>query len=400
MQTFTGIQYLQIDIANGFGLDKEDWNVRLDWFEQNKHQLDALLSQAEEPALYYSAVKAYRDVMAGKPTGHLISLDATSSGLQILACLTGDRLAAQHCNVVDTGHRQDAYTNLYQVMMKWLASRGCISRHDTKNAIMTAFYGSDAEPKRVFGEGEQLEVFFYTMETETPGAWELNKAMKAIWNSDALSHDWVMPDNFHVHTKVMDTVTETVHVEGMPFEVSYKVNQPMEEGRELCANMTHSIDAMIVREVTRRCDYDEIQVARLHELLDDYSSCYNRRRTEDDKLVGALWRAYKDSGYLSARILDHLNADNLGHVDPAVILNMLHELPDRPFKVLSVHDCFRCLPHYGNDLRRQYNIQLANIASSNLLEYLVSQIIKRPVQISKLDHTLPQDILQTNYALS
>ena len=32
-QEFSGKDYLRIDIANSFGLDKEDWDVRLAWFD-------------------------------------------------------------------------------------------------------------------------------------------------------------------------------------------------------------------------------------------------------------------------------------------------------------------------------------------------------------------------------
>lgn len=61
---------------------------------------------------------------------------------------------------------------------------------------------------------------------------------------------------------------------------------------------------------------------------------------------------------------------------------------------------FRCLPNYGNDLRKQYNIQLASIAKSNLLSFLISQILGRTVTIGKADPDLWKDVLHTNYALS
>lgn len=400
MQTFTGRQYLKIDIASNFGLDHQSWDDRISWFDQNEHQLDSLLVQAEKPAMFYAGVQAWHAVNRGEPIGHLISLDATSSGLQILAALTGDRSAAEICNVVDTGYREDAYSAVYNLMLQVTGRQAQIDRSMAKEAVMTSLYGSTAVPKRIFGEGELLQVFYDCMEHAAPAAWELNQAMLKLWNPEALSHDWVLPDNFHVHTKVMDTVRESVSFYDEPFEVTYRVNQPVSGGRALGANTIHSIDGMIVREMTRRCDYDPVVVGRLKELLNNPSSFGNETGSEDDQAVLTLWNHYQQSGYLSARILDHLNEKNIGHVDPAAVREMIATLPDQPFKLVSIHDCFRCLPHYGNDMRFQYNWQLHLIARSNLLEFIIGQLVGKKVSIGKLDPTLAQDIPLTNYALS
>lgn len=61
---------------------------------------------------------------------------------------------------------------------------------------------------------------------------------------------------------------------------------------------------------------------------------------------------------------------------------------------------FRVLPQYGNDLRLQYNRQLMLIAKSNLLQFLLSQIMGKEVKITKQDPDLWKDILDTNYSLS
>lgn len=61
---------------------------------------------------------------------------------------------------------------------------------------------------------------------------------------------------------------------------------------------------------------------------------------------------------------------------------------------------FRCLPNYGNDLRKQYNLQLHLIAKSNMLSDLLSQLNGYEMKIGKLDPTLANDILEANYALS
>ncbi len=400
MEQFTGIEYLKIDIANNFGHDKMDWSDRIAWFDANESKLGQIYTQAAEPALAYAGIKAYDDALQGKPIGYMISLDATSSGLQLLAALTGDRSAAQLCNVVDTGHREDAYTLIYQWMLNRIQDTAKISRDDAKDAVMTSLYGSTAVPRQVFGEGALLRTFYDTMHTLAPAAWELNEAFLAMWNNDAYENSWVLPDNFHVHIKVMNQVREVVHFENQPFDVFYKINYPVKEGRSLGANTIHSVDGMIVREMTRRCDYKPKVVAALRRIIDEGNVSGTRLTTKDDKMVVALWENFQKTGYLSARIIDHVNLNNIGHIRAKDLLDLLDSLPDRPFKVVSIHDCFRCLPHYGNDLRLQYNIQLQLIAKSNLLGDLISQIVGSPVKIGKLDPTLWKDIGSTNYALS
>ena len=135
MELFTGIEYLKIDIASSFGLDKEIWENRIAWFNQNEHQLDQLVSQADEPAMFYAGVQAYRDVMAGKPIGYMASLDATSSGLQILACLTGDRHTASLCNVVDIGYRENAYAAFHDAMVQKTGLGAGVTLDMAKQAI-------------------------------------------------------------------------------------------------------------------------------------------------------------------------------------------------------------------------------------------------------------------------
>lgn len=401
MQKFTARQYLKIDIANNFGLDKKTWNERLAWFDQNEGNLVNLVVKAENPALFYAGIKALDDVNQGKAIGYPVSLDATSSGLQILAVLTGDTNAAQLCNVVNTGKREDAYTGVYQRMLDQIGETSKIDREDVKRSVMTALYGSKAVPKEVFGEGMLLRVFEHTMVEVAPAAWELNQLMLEIWNPEALSNDWVLPDNFHVHVKVMAQRKEVIHWLNEPVDTFYNVNAPIEEGRSLGANMVHSIDGMMVREIVRRCDYQPKKIEKLQRII--FKSWGNYEEYEDNKdnrMVLKLWEHYQSTGYLSARILDHLKAENIDMVDRIVISKLIDSLPAKPFKVIAVHDCFRCLPNYMNDLREQYTRQLMLIAKSNLLMSILSQIMGKPVSIGKMNPDLWKQVMDSEYALS
>lgn len=402
-QQFTGLQYLHMDIANHFGLDKEDWDVRLAWFYNHEDKLEHLLDKADSPAQYFAAVQAWRATQRNEPVGYAIALDATASGMQILACLTGDRRAAELCNVVNVGKRMDAYTAVYQKMLAKVGQQGRVTRDMVKTAVMTALYNSEAEPKRVFGTGVLLNKFYETMEEECPAVWELNKYYKAIWDSSRSTYSWVLPDNFHVHVKVINEVTEQVLFNGQHYDVVTKHHAPTAEGRSLSANTTHSIDGMIVREIGRRCNYNPNQVEKVRDLMTDASLWNVPDRDPSDEqtvLLLQLLDRYDESGYLSARILDCIHYDNAHLVPCDAVLELIASMPAKPFKVFSIHDCFRCPANYGNDLRQQYRLQLHLIAKSKLLSSILSQLLGGHCPVEPLDPTLADDILLSEYALS
>lgn len=404
MQRFTAIENLKIDISNNFGNDKLDWLPRIEWFDANESQLESLVPQADEPALYHAGVMAYRAVTRGEAIGYPVAFDATNSGMQILACLTGCRRTASLCNVIDVGRRVDGYMEIYQGMLNNTGGAAKIDRKEVKSAVMTAFYGSEAIPKQVFGEGALLRVFEHTMETMAPGAWQLNQFFLDIWDASVTAYSWVLPDNFHVHTKVMVKECETVHFLDKPYDTYREVQGTKEKGRSLSANTVHSIDGMIVREMVRRCNYSDAKVKLLlsHITAVKMGALVCGKAPPNDKdtmLVATLWDHYKKTGFLSARIIDCLHMHNMHMVDHDVILDLLTSLPAKPFQVLTVHDCFRCLPTYVNDLRMQYNILLSMLAKSDLLTFIVAQIRGKHQQFGKVED-LSAEILQANYSLS
>lgn len=254
----------------------------------------------------------------------------------------------------------------------------------------------------VFGSTEGLlGLFFEAMGTLAPGAWQLNSAFLGMWNPEALSYSWTLPDNFHVHTKVMGVIKENVNYGGAMFEITQRKNMAQKEGRSIGANVTHSIDSYIVRELTRRCDYDTEQVLRVKVALCASLDATPDMDDPDTQMVATLWNYYEKTGLLSARIFDYINEDSVTAIsDRTEVWKLISSMPVKPFKVLSIHDCFRVLPNYGNDLRRQYNNLLVELARGSLLDHIVEQVIGRPVELGKIDADLWKDVAATNYALS
>ena len=91
---------------------------------------------------------------------------------------------------------------------------------------MTAFYGSTTVPENVFGEGDLLRLFYATMEQMAPAAWDMNKTFLELWDPQTLCNSWILPDNFHVHVKVMQTTEQNVHFRGEPIAIPHNGERP------------------------------------------------------------------------------------------------------------------------------------------------------------------------------
>lgn len=403
MQHFTGKQYLMIDIANSFGYDGEQYDVRLNWFKENEHHLESLVRDAEEPAQYFAGVMAWRKTQAGEPTGYMVGHDACASGVQILAALSGCHTSALSCGLIGQ-IRQDVYTNGYREMLNMLGQTiGTLVRKQVKGALMTSLYGSVANPRTTFGEGTQeLDMFYVMQDVVVPGVRQLKDDIQTLWMPYANSHDWSMADGYDVHVKVMQRVEEAVDFMGDVIDYTYYVNQGMESGISLAANVTHSVDGMVVREMGRRCNYDAATIEMLSQMQWIEGGC-SESRGKDKKLIRLLDRMRK-SGFMSVVICDHLDAGNYGlltaeeHLELQCLLQSIRQ--HRSFPVVCVHDCFKCHANNMNWVRWHYIEIMSQLARSEIMSDIASQITGQDIKVKKLSQNLHEEILKGEYALS
>ncbi len=266
MRQFTGEQYLQIELANQFGLDKKTWDERIEWHQLNRNNLDALIDDAKHPILFYKALLAYRDMQDGIPTGFIMGMDATASGIQIMAVLTGCIKTAMAVNLIDTGAREDVYQFGADTMTKFGVP---MDKETIKKPIMTHFYGSRAKPIEIFGKGTPaLKAFYKFLADELPGASNAMRMMQRQWKPDALEHRFTMPDGHVVVAKVIVDVDKRLEIDELnhaTFTHRSYVNAPDPEGLSLAANITHAVDGYVVREMIRRCDAAGFQMATIHD---------------------------------------------------------------------------------------------------------------------------------------
>lgn len=397
MHKFTGLEYIKIAIANGYGLDKKSWTERINWVDANRPNLLSMAQsgKADEPCLMLGAIKALEKAEQGFSTGYPVSLDATSSGLQILSVLTCCEKSAKLCNVINTGRREDAYALVYHHMLDRIGSSEQIKREHVKKAVMTSLYGSEAMPKKVFGEGQYYEQFQKSMAELAPGAWELNKFFLDCWDASKNEYSWILPDNFHVHCKVEAKVSETFNLFGGYYSAVKTIQTPTKNGRFLSANTVHSLDAFILREIIRRSNYDVNHV--------EYISIMKPEKVIENQktqMVRTLLSLYEQSGFLSARILEYIEPYNISLVPQKELQELLNSLSPVSFETITIHDCFRVHPNYGNQIRRLYILMLALIAKSNMLEFLLEQITGKHIPIKKLSPNMWMKVMDSEYALS
>lgn len=267
MQRFTGMQYLYIDIANAFGLDKEVWEERIKWTSVNEHKLEALIDDAEDRFLFAKAVNALRVSQDMEPSGHMMGLDSTASGLQIMACLIGCHDTARNVNLINTGNREDVYAKVALTMNELCADE--ITKKEIKTPLMTTFYGSMAQPKRIFGEGTtELAAFYETLNHELKGAMEVLADIQSCWQGNNLFHKFALPDGHVAKIKVMVAVDKKIEVDELDhatFTHRALINEPVAFGISLCANIVHAIDGYIVRQMVRKANAQGFELVTIHD---------------------------------------------------------------------------------------------------------------------------------------
>ena len=168
-------------------------------------------------------------------------------------------------------------------------------------------------------------------------------------------------------------------------------------------NGTHSIDALIVREMGRRCNYSPFWLQLVSNDIDDALNARTELVTVSQPLkIEQLWR---ESGFMSLVGIEHINGStDEAHSFSSDYLYALKALIERtmerePFEMLFIHDEFKALANDIQTVRQTYAEIMAEIADSKMLSHILSQIAGEYVEVNKLTPDLSKYILNGNYAI-
>ena len=279
-------RWLRFQVATTYGLDKETLSDRLAWTYENEDLIQRIAENpidnlpdwegAEEPwqflascsEFYHCVIK--RDKLS---TGLPVAIDATCSGLQILAGLAKDKSTADLVNVTNSDKPQDAYRVIaddskpnvpHYVRPHW--DRKC-----TKRTVMTIPYNAkpfsnrsyirDAlKDKGIDIDKDDLTLIVQSvrdsMHTIVPGPmavmkWIEDEVSKAVKRGvDELT--WTTPSGFIVSQKIFKKHWERVTLQVMGkcnMRVAVGDSEDVDKARHKAAtapNLIHSLDASLL----------------------------------------------------------------------------------------------------------------------------------------------------------
>lgn len=171
-----GVYWLKVHIANCFGFDKERFDRRAEWTEQNWESIQNALAEPENHpdvwgtdapwCMFSAAYELNQAFLSGSPEaykcGVFVHMDATCSGLQHFSAMLRDPIGGGFTNLYDdaeVGPKQDIYARVAQnalqsiqmdtedsdeakaaVAVWWL--KAGIPRGLAKKPVMTYCYGA------------------------------------------------------------------------------------------------------------------------------------------------------------------------------------------------------------------------------------------------------------------
>jgi hypothetical protein len=335
----------------------------------------------------------------------MVAVDSSASGAQLMSAMTNCIAGAMATGLIDPNKRADLYTETTVEMNSMLHESGIsvdVPRADMKQAVMTVLYGSKAEPKKLFGEDTtELTTFYKVLSKVVPGAMFLLQDLLEAWNSYSKVHQWQMPDGFEAVIKVMETkdcrieIDELAHTQ---LSYQYKVNEGTKRGLSIAANAIHSVDAMVVRAMHRKCNYDPVMVNAAYEAI---CTALDMEGAEAKGKVAYYSELYEASKLADVVALPWIVDDATGlskqHLQALKKL-CLDMLQHKPFPIVSIHDAFASTAGNVNWIRYHYKETVADIAASDILSFLFSQLLHKSVTYQKLGD-ISEQIRNSEYAV-
>ena len=294
-------KWIAFQVATTYGLDKSTMEERQKWVKDNRTLICAVAEDpenvsnwesAEEPWQFLVACEEYYHCVIKKDrstTGLPIAVDATCSGLQILAGLARDKSTAALVNVTRSSRPQDAYKVVamesrgeipQRLRLEW--DRKCVKR-----VVMTIPYNAKPYSNRSYirdalkEKGIEIDKDELTLTVKAvrdamskvvPGPmsvmrWIEDEVGKALARGVS-ELEWTTPSGFVVHQKIMKKKVEVLDLKLLgrcQLRVATDDTDEVDKARHKAAtspNLIHSLDASLLHLATMRFNHP---IALIHD---------------------------------------------------------------------------------------------------------------------------------------
>ena len=285
-------KWLAFQCATTFGLDKSTMEERQQWVKDNIPLITLIAvdpyrsvvdwEEAEEPWQFLAACNEYYHCVIKKDrttTSLAIAIDATCSGLQILAGLARDKSTAELVNVTRSPMPQDAYKVVAMESRSQipLRLRQYWDRKKVKRVVMTIPYNAKPYSNRTYIKDAFKDIGVELDKDElTQTVTAVRNAMHKVvpgpmavmkWIEDEVSRalargvselEWTTPSGFIVNQKIMKKKVETMQLQLLglcKLRIATDDTNEVDKSRHKAAtapNLIHSLDASLLHLATMR----------------------------------------------------------------------------------------------------------------------------------------------------
>ena len=279
-------RWLRFQVATTYGLDKETLDDRLNWTYENEWLIEKIATDpidnlsdwegAEEPWQFLAACEEFYACVIKRDrisTGLMVAIDATCSGLQILAGLAKDKSTAKLVNVLPSDKPQDAYKVVAETSKPHIPNKiqPYWDRKGVKRTVMTIPYNAKPFSNRSYirdalkEKGIEIDKEELTqtvsavrdaMNIVVPGPmrvmkWIEDEVTQAI-KRGASKLSWTTPSGFIVNQRIMKKEVKIMELQLLGrcrLHVATDDTIEVDKARHKAAtapNLIHSLDASLL----------------------------------------------------------------------------------------------------------------------------------------------------------
>ena len=327
-----------------------------------------------------------------------IALDSKSSCIQLASIMLRDNVALKKVFTVGLKNHKDCkpYIRVFKKFPREL------EKDVKKKCIMQFTYGGNSYC--VSNLGTDVHEFHRLYKEHLPLVFTFRNACVAGWNDEALAYSWSLPDGFEVNMECTKPISDIpdycdtrieLEIQGKRHHIKpfWSINTPLQKGelgtKGIGANLIHSIDAYIMRELVRRChgqfrtDLGSITIGEL-------------KCSANAKAIYDMWVQTK---MVSLNILNELKkGDSIPQEYYDAIKDVMLTLPEHSFYIKPIHDEFCCRVEFRDEMVQVYNCLLVELYNSTYAEYAAKEL-ELDLEYGKANTKVTKELFENDYLL-